>query len=36
MAEPSEGLVFVEGLASDEVSAEEFKIWLQHGSKEIQ
>ena len=36
VAEPSEGLVFMEGLASDEVSEEEFKNWLERGSKEIQ
>ena len=30
--EPAEGLAFVEGLASDEVSEEEFKNWLERGS----
>ena len=36
VTEPAEGLAFVEGLASDEVSEEKFKSWLEHGSKEIQ
>ena len=32
VTEPAEGLAFVEGLASDEVSEEEFKNWLERGS----
>ena len=35
-AEPSEGVTFMEGLASDEVSEKEFKNWLESGSKKIQ
>ena len=35
-AEPSKGLAFIEGLASDEVSEEDFKNWLERGSKKIQ
>ena len=35
-AEPSKGLAFIEGLASDEVSEEEFKHWLERGSTKIQ
>ena len=34
--EPAEGITFMEGLASDEVSEEEFKNWLVRGSKKIQ
>jgi death-on-curing protein len=36
VTEPAEGLAFIEGLASDEVSEEKFKSWLERGSKEIQ
>ena len=36
VTEPAEGLAFMEGLASDEVSEEKFKSWLERGSKEIQ
>ena len=36
VTEPAEGLAFVDGLASDEVSEEEFKNWLELGSKKIQ
>ena len=32
VTEPAEGLAFVEGLASGEVSEEEFKNWLERGS----
>jgi death-on-curing protein len=32
VTEPAAGLAFVEGLASDEVSEEEFKNWLERGS----
>ena len=35
VTEPAEGLAFMEGLASDEVSEEKFKSWLERGSKEI-
>jgi len=34
--EPAEGLAFMEGLASDGVSEEEFKNWLERGSTKIQ
>ena len=34
--EPAEGVTFMEGLASDEVFEEEFKNWLELGSKKIQ
>ena len=36
VTEPAEGLAFMEGLASDEVSEEKFKSWLERGSKESQ
>jgi death on curing protein len=36
VTEPEEGVAYIEGLASDEVSKEKFKNWLEHGSKEIQ
>ena len=35
VTEPAEGVVFMEGLASDEVSEEEFKKWLERGSTAI-
>ena len=34
--ESAEGVAFMEGLASDEVSEEKFKNWLERGSKKIQ
>ncbi|MDB3961751.1 type II toxin-antitoxin system death-on-curing family toxin [Paracoccaceae bacterium] len=36
VTEPAEGLAYMEGLASDEVSEEKFKNWLELGSKKIQ
>jgi EPS-associated MarR family transcriptional regulator len=36
VTEPAEGVAFMEGLASNEVSEEKLKNWLEHGSKEIQ
>ena len=36
VTEPAEGVAFMEGLASDEVSEEKFKNWLELGSKQIQ
>ena len=36
VTEPKEGVAFMEGLASDEVSEKKFKIWSELGSKEIQ
>ena len=36
VTEPAEGVTFMEGLASDEVSEEKFKNWLELGSKKIQ
>ena len=36
VTEPTEGVTFMEGLASNVVSEEEFKNWLECGSKKIQ
>ena len=35
VTEPAEGIEFMEGLASDEISEENFKFWLANGSTEI-
>ena len=36
VTEPAEGVAYMEGLASDEVSEEKFKNWLEHGSTKFQ
>ena len=36
VTEPAEGVAFMEGLASDEFSEENYKSWLEHGSTVIQ
>jgi len=33
--EPAEGVEFMEGLASDAISEENFGVWLKHGSTQI-
>ena len=33
--EPAEGVEFIEGLASDAISEENFGVWLKHGSTQI-
>ena len=36
VTEPAAGFAFMEGIASDEISEETFKNWLERGSTEIQ
>ena len=36
VTEPAAGFAFIEGIASDEISEETFKNWLERGSTEIQ
>jgi death on curing protein len=35
VTEPAEGVEFMEGFASDQISEGKFKSWLSHGSNEI-
>ena len=35
VTEPAEGVEFMEGFASDQISEGKFKPWLSHGSNEI-